>query len=298
MRPVVLQPQGQQPQVSLPTISPFGPTIAVSQYPAGMGPQTTHPMRFPPPHLLTPLLPRPTPSNYMVQPPLPLQLIDLTPAPASYYNAVTCTGTIPRYSQQPPPAENYQSTGYGQQVYTTAAMGTTGGLNYSAQVPISVLESTRNSSFIPISSNTPGGDGRGNYSTDQDAIPGLHQVFKKVIKPINLLADPAKRDLNRSRQRMARHLDEVTPRFVRTNLQHDLQGMAGEIQGNIEENFRYLQEEMLNEIQQAREDRLRSQQKLQEAERLLERVARLEENERLSSRVSTEKKDQVICNRD
>jgi len=185
----------------------------------------------------------------MVQPPPPLQLLDLTPAPASYYNAITNTGTIPRYSQQLAAAENYQSTGYSQQVYTTAAMST-GGQNYPAQVHTSVLESTRNSSFVPISSNTPGGDGGGNYSTDQDQdqIPGLHQVFKKVIKPINLLSDPAKIDLNRSRQRMARHLDEVTPRFVRTNFQHDLQGMAGEIQGNIEENFRYLQEEMLNEI--------------------------------------------------
>ena len=116
----------------------------------------------------------------MVQPPPPLQLLDLTPAPASYFNPVTNTGTIPRYSQQLAPAENYQSTGYSQQVYTTAAMST-GNLNYPAQVQTSVLESTRNSSFVPISSNTPGGDGGGNYSTDQDQdqIPGLHQVFKR-----------------------------------------------------------------------------------------------------------------------
>ena len=40
LRPVVPQPQGNPPQVTLPTISPFGPAIAISQYPAGMGPQS------------------------------------------------------------------------------------------------------------------------------------------------------------------------------------------------------------------------------------------------------------------
>ncbi len=54
---------------------------------------------------------------------------------------------MPRYSQPPAPVENYQPTGYSQQVYTTAATTTPGNLFYPAQVQTSVLESTRNSSF-------------------------------------------------------------------------------------------------------------------------------------------------------
>ena len=62
LRPTVPQPQGQ-PQVTLPTISQFGPPISISQYPTGMGAPATNPMRFPPPHLLTPLMPRPAPTK-------------------------------------------------------------------------------------------------------------------------------------------------------------------------------------------------------------------------------------------
>jgi gas vesicle protein len=78
--------------------------------------------------------------------------------------------------------------------------------------------------------------------------------------------------------------------YVRTNLDHDLQGLAGDIQENIEENVRELENELKKELAEVRRERRQVRTELENAKNLMARVARLEENERLNSRVTTEKK--------
>ena len=173
----------------------------------------------------------------------------------------------------------------------------------------------RHKPYRPPSRN-PGGGGSGNpdgggggnpgggfddisvVSTDidMDKTPGLHQVFKRIAKPVKILADPNKVNNPRQRESLQRNLDKVTPSYVRTNLDHDLQGLAGDIQENIEENVRELENELKKELAEVRRERRQVRTELESAKNLMARVARLEENERLTSRVTTEKKDEVLPN--
>ena len=132
--------------------------------------------------------------------------------------------------------------------------------------------------------------------------PGLYEVFGHIARPVEILSDPSKRDTLTSRVSIENHLNQITPRYVRDALDHDLQGMAGELQDNIqetvEERVRRLEAELLRELNQLKEVRKELQEVRQIAgtTQVLTRLARLEENERLTNKVSTEKIDQVRPN--
>ncbi len=57
---------------------------------------------------------------------------------------------------------------------------------------------------------------------DQDLTPGLHQMFKHLVKPIAVLNDPDKRELDEERERVVEHIAEITPNNVRQALNASL----------------------------------------------------------------------------
>ncbi len=112
---------------------------------------------------------------------------------------------------------------------------------------------------------------------------------------------PEKRDLVASRRKIAEHLNRITPASVQTALDYNLQGMAGELEANLDASlqskvFRLatMMDEEIAKVRRERDqyerEREQANRELEVARNLLDRVSRLEENERLTARVSTEKK--------
>ena len=125
---------------------------------------------------------------------------------------------------------------------------------------------------------------------DQDRAPGLHQMFKRLAKPIAVLNDPERRDLPEERERVQEHLAEVTPSNVRRALLTSLLA--------TEENLRDYVLDAVMEIREASKRELEEVQLAfyEDRHRLKSRLKRLEENEKLSNRITTEKKDSVKPN--
>jgi hypothetical protein len=124
----------------------------------------------------------------------------------------------------------------------------------------------------------------------------MHQVFKHVSKPIQVLADPDRRDDPYFQRRIAKHLEKITPQSIRENLDADLMGFASVIQESLEDNLTQVHNELYRELSAVKREREQARLDSAAARTVLERVAKLEENERLSNRISTEKRDEIKPN--
>jgi hypothetical protein len=110
------------------------------------------------------------------------------------------------------------------------------------------------------------------------------------------------RDRVNTRERVARHLNEITPAAVQEALTYEFEQVQGQIVDNVtgvvkgtveqlEKELHYELTEICREKHLMQRDRQKAIQEMEAARAILTRVERLEENERLTSRVSTEKKD-------
>jgi hypothetical protein len=129
---------------------------------------------------------------------------------------------------------------------------------------------------------------------DMDSAPGLHQVFKRLVKPIAALNDPQRRDSPTTRDRIERHLSQVTPRNIRAAFQDQIEPAELRLKEYTDSIVKKVQDEMhlvyITHVEALKEE-LDDEKKL-----LVERLQRLEENERLSTRITTEKKDTIAPN--
>ncbi len=125
---------------------------------------------------------------------------------------------------------------------------------------------------------------------DQDLTPGLHQMFKHLVKPIAVLNDPDKRELDEERERVVEHIAEITPNNVRQALNASLLATEEGLREYVLEAVMDIRERSRLELDEVRNS-FHHERKL-----LKTRLERLEENEKLTNRITTEKKDSITPN--
>ena len=144
-------------------------------------------------------------------------------------------------------------------------------------------------------------------SIDLDRRPELYQSMKHMAKPIKMLANPELRDQVQVRERISKHLNEITPLNVQQAIDYEFQGLAGSIEehvtASIQSQMSMLDQQLRKEIEEVRREkellryeRAIAKKEMEGAKYLMNRVERLEENEKISSRIHTEKKDGIYPN--